>query len=254
MKTKKYTMPVIVMILTLAIWEFCVRFFHISLYVLPAPSKILKAIIENMDVLWMHSVVTLQEAIIGLLISTVLAIVIAIGMDMSKTFKSSIYPHLIVTQTVPVMVLGPLFSIWLGFGLAPKVLIVIFMCFFPIVVSFVDALGQVDKNQINLLRSFGANTFQIYRMVKIPSGAIGLFSGLKVSATYCIGGAIVGEWLSSSAGLGYYMLRVKNGYMLDKVFACVVMIIVWSLLFHLAVSLIEYLAFPHLRKRIGDKK
>ncbi|MCF0106672.1 MAG: ABC transporter permease [Holdemanella sp.] len=255
MKNKhKYTMPVLVMIITLVVWEFCVRFFKISLYILPAPTKIASAIVSDFPVLWQHSMVTLQEAIIGLVISTVLAIIIAIGMDMSKSFKTSIYPHLIVTQTVPVMVLGPLFSIWLGFGLAPKVLIVIFMCFFPIVVSFVDALGQVDLNQINLLKSFGANTFQIYKMVKIPSGAIGLFSGLKVSATYCIGGAIVGEWLSSSAGLGYYMLRVKNGYMLDKVFACVVMIILWSLLLHLLVTFIEYLAFPHLRKKKGEKK
>ena len=169
-------------------------------------------------------------------------------MDLSKTFKTSIYPYLIVTQTVPVMVLGPLFSIWFGFDLLPKVLIVIFMCFFPIAISFTDALGQVDENQINLLRSFGASTFQIYRIVKIPSGALGLFSGLKVAATYCVGGAIVGEWLSSRAGLGYYMLRVKNGYMLDKVFACVLMIIFWSILLNLAVTLLERILFPHLRR------
>ncbi len=244
-------MPVIVMVVAIAIWEFCVRFFEISLYILPAPSKIVSAIIENFGVLMEHSLVTLEESLIGLGISIFLAIVIAIEMDLSKTFKSSLYPFLIVTQTVPVMVLGPLFSIWLGFGLAPKVMIVIFMCFFPITISFCDALGQVDKNQINLLRSFGANNFQIYTIVKIPAGAIGLFSGLKVAATYCIGGAIVGEWLSSSAGLGYYMLRVKNGYMLDKVFACVVIIILLSLLLHLSVSLIEYLAFPHLKKKRG---
>ena len=91
-----------------------------------------------------------------------------------------------------------------------------------------------------------------YKMIKIPSGALGLFSGLKVAATYCIGGAIVGEWLSSSAGLGYYMLRVKNGYMLDKVFACVVMIIIWSILLNLAVTFIEYMVFPHLKK--GKRK
>ena len=253
-KYKRYGMPLLVFVIVIAIWELSVRLLHISLYILPAPSKIIKAMIENFDVLWMHSMVSLEEALIGLAISTVLAIIIAIGMDMSKTFKTSIYPYLIVTQTVPVMVLGPLFSIWLGFGMAPKVLIVIFMCFFPIAISFCDALGQVDKNQINLLRSFGANTLQIYSMVKIPAGALGLFSGLKVAATYCIGGAIVGEWLSSSAGLGYYMLRVKNGYMLDKVFACVVVIIIWSVLLNLAVSLIQYIAFPHLRKRKGETK
>ncbi|MDD7281159.1 MAG: ABC transporter permease [Erysipelotrichaceae bacterium] len=252
MKKKKILIPLVVFICVIFLWEGCVKLFDISLYILPAPSMILKAIISNFSVLWMHSMVTLKEALIGLFISTLLAIFIAIGMDLSKTFKSSVYPFLIVTQTVPVMVLGPLFSIWLGFGMAPKVLIVIFMCFFPIAISFCDALGQVDLKQINLLKSFGANTFQIYKMVKIPAGAIGLFSGLKVAATYCIGGAIVGEWLSSSAGLGYYMLRVKNGYMLDKVFACVVVIILWSILLNGVVTLIEYILFPHLKK--GEKK
>ncbi|MGM9911901.1 ABC transporter permease [Floccifex sp.] len=252
MKKKKILIPLVVFICVIFLWEGCVKLFDISLYILPAPSMILQAIISNFSVLWMHSMVTLKEALIGLFISTLLAIFIAIGMDLSKTFKSSVYPFLIVTQTVPVMVLGPLFSIWLGFGMAPKVLIVIFMCFFPIAISFCDALGQVDLKQINLLKSFGANTFQIYKMVKIPAGAIGLFSGLKVAATYCIGGAIVGEWLSSSAGLGYYMLRVKNGYMLDKVFACVVVIILWSILLNGVVTLIEYILFPHLKK--GEKK
>ncbi|MDO4466760.1 MAG: ABC transporter permease [Bacillota bacterium] len=249
MKKLSISMPLLVFIIVIALWELAVKLFNISLYILPPPSKIFMAIVDNFDVLWAHSLVTLSEALIGLFISTILAIGIAICMDLSKTFKKSVYPYLIVTQTVPVMVLGPLFSIWLGFGMAPKVLIVIFMCFFPIAISFCDSLGQVDKNQINLLKSFKASTWQIYTMVKIPSGAIGLFSGLKVASTYCIGGAIVGEWLSSSAGLGYYMLRVKNGYMLDKVFACVVMIILWSVLLNLSCSLIQYLAFPHLRKK-----
>ncbi|WP_305151229.1 ABC transporter permease [uncultured Dubosiella sp.] len=120
--------------------------------------------------------------------------------------------------------------------------------FFPIAVSLTDALQKVDPKQIDLVKSLGANVFQVYTLVKIPAGATGLFSGLKVAATYCVGGAIVGEWLSSSAGLGYYMLRVKNGYMLDKVFACVLMVVFWSVLLNLGVSLLEKLCFPYLRK------
>lgn len=245
---KKYTkimMPILTLLLALMIWELCVRVFDISLYLLPAPSRIATSIIENANVLWTHALVTLQEAIIGLVIATALAVAIAIGMDLSKTFKHSIFPHLVVTQTVPVMVLGPLFTIWLGFGLAPKVLIVVFMCFFPIAISFCDALGSVDQHQINLLKSFGAKRWQLYTLVKIPAAAPALFSGLKVAATYCIGGAIVGEWLSASAGLGYYMIRMKNGYMLDKVFACVIVIIALSLLLHGVVVVLEKFLCPH---------
>lgn len=252
--SRKVVMPLLVFVAVILVWELYVRIGGISLYILPAPSKIIKTLFENIDVLLQHSFVTLEESILGLVISTLFAIGISICMDLSKTFKTSIYPFLIVTQTVPVMVLGPLFSLWFGFDLLPKVLIVIFMCFFPIAISFTDALGQVDQKEINLLRSFGANTLQIYRIVKIPSGAIGLFSGLKVASTYCVGGAIVGEWLSSKAGLGYYMLRVKNGYMLDKVFACVLMIIFWSIVLNLLVSLLEKIMFPHLRRGENNER
>ncbi|MCR0206241.1 ABC transporter permease [[Clostridium] innocuum] len=246
-------MPLFTLLLVLAVWEGCVRIFAIDLYILPAPSKIVQALFTNREVLWMHSLVTLQEAVAGLLIATLLAVVIAIGMDVSQIFKHSIFPHLVVTQTVPVMVLGPLFSIWLGFGMAPKILMVIFMCFFPVVIAFCDALGKVDEHQISLLKSFSAKKWQIYAYVKIPAASTALFSGLKVAATYCIGGAIVGEWLSASAGLGYYMIRVKNGYMLDKVFACVVVIIALSLLLHGAVVLLEAVLFPYAGKKKGRK-
>ena len=241
MKRKELWMPVAVAI----IWEFCVRFFQIPLYLLPAPTDIIEALIENRDVLFSHALVTLTEAVIGIVIALIFAILTAIGMDLSRTFRNSIYPHLVVTQTVPVMVLAPLFSIWLGFGIAPKVMIVIFMCYFPITVSFADGLAQVNQKQINLLKSFQASTFQIYTMVKIPAALSSLFSGLKVAATYCIGGAIVGEWISSSAGLGYYMLRVKNGYMLDKVFASVIVVILLSLLFNACVDLAKKRLCPH---------
>lgn len=253
-KHQKLIMPMVTLCLTFCLWEGCVKWFQIPLYVLPAPSKIVMAIIKQWDLLWMHSIVTLKEAILGLLAAILLAMVIAICMDRSKTFRLSIFPHLVVTQTVPVMILGPLFAIWLGFGMAPKILMVIFMCFFPIVIAFADALQEVDQNQVNLLKSFGANKWQIYRYVKIPAAATALFSGCKVAATYCIGGAIVGEWLSASAGLGYYMIRVKNGYMLDLVFATVVVIILWSLLLHLSVVWIERLVFPYTKKRKGRTK
>lgn len=249
-KNQRFLLPALVFVIVIGAWELYVRVFDISLYILPSPSKVIEALVENWDVLMMHSMVTLEEALIGLAISVVFAIIISIGMDLSRTFRASLYPYLIVTQTVPVMVLGPLFSIWFGFDLLPKVLIVVFMCFFPIAVSLTDALKQVNPKQINLVKSFGANLMQVYSLVKIPAGAIGLFSGLKVAATYCVGGAIVGEWLSSSAGLGYYMLRVKNGYMLDKVFACVLMIIFWSILLNFVVSLLEKICFPRLRKRV----
>lgn len=239
------------MVLVLTVWEGAVRLLNVPSYVLPAPSAIAYAVVADLPNLWMHSMVTLQEAVWGLLIAAALAVFIAIAMDLSSSVYFSLFPYLVVTQTVPVMVLGPLFTMWFGFGLTPKILMVVFMCFFPIVIALSDALKQVDVNQMNLLRSFGATKLQQYTYVKLPAAATALISGMKVSATYCMGGAIVGEWLSASAGLGYYMIRLKNGFMMDKLFACVIVIILWSLILNLAVSLMERVLFPYKRKRKG---
>ncbi|MDT2012373.1 ABC transporter permease [Carnobacterium divergens] len=250
MKKKTLVYPLVTFLAILMIWEMLVSIGGIPLYILPAPSKIMKTLFENRWVLAMHGVVTLTEATIGLVIASILAFGMALIMDASQTIKFSIYPHFVVSQTIPVMILGPLFSIWLGFGMAPKIVMVILMCFFPMVVSFSDALGKVEVAQLNLLKTFGASKGQLYRLVKIPAAIGGFFSGLRVAATYCIGGAIVGEWLNASAGLGYYMIRVKNGYMLDKVFACVVVIILLSLFMNGVVKLLEKLVYLKRGKRI----
>ena len=250
-RNRQYILPMITMVLVLSIWEGAVRLLELPSYVLPAPSAIAYAVISDLPNLWMHSMVTLQEAVWGLLIAAALAVFIAIAMDLSSGVYFSLFPYLVVTQTVPVMVLGPLFTMWFGFGLTPKILMVIFMCFFPIVIALSDALKQVDVNQMNLLRSFGASKLQQYTYVKLPAAATALISGMKVSATYCMGGAIVGEWLSASAGLGYYMIRLKNGFMMDQLFACVIVIVLWSLMLNLAVTLMERALFPYKRKRKG---
>lgn len=246
---KNIWVPTIVFLIIIAIWEVGVRIKDIPLYILPAPSKIFSALISESSILFMHGMVTLKETAIGLIISTILGIILAIIMDKFELFRTASYPIMVVSQTVPVIVLAPIFIIYLGFGMAPKILIVTLMCFFPIVISFADGMKQVDINQVNLARLFGASSLKIYSLVKIPAAAPSLFSGLKVAATYSITGAVVGEWLSSNSGLGYYMMRVKNGFMLDKVFACVVVIVLLSLFMNGCVKLMQYFLMPHMRKK-----
>ncbi len=245
---KNIWIPTLVFIAILVFWELGVKVSHVPLYILPAPSKIFSALISERALLFMHGMVTLKETAIGLFIAVVFAIILAIVMDKFELFRTAIYPIMVVSQTIPVIVLAPIFIIYLGFGMAPKILIVVLMCFFPVAINFADGMRQVDINQVNLAKLFGAGTLKIYTMVKIPAASSSLFSGLKVAATYSITGAVVGEWLSSNSGLGYYMLRVKNGFMLDKVFACVVVIILLSLLMNGCVKLLQYFLMPHLRK------
>ncbi|QHI71591.1 ABC transporter permease [Aminipila terrae] len=245
---RKIYVPTVVFIIILGIWEMAVRISGIPLYILPAPSKIFYALIAERNMLFMHGMITLKETAIGLVIAVIAGIILAIVMDKFELFRTATYPIMVVSQTVPVIVLAPIFIIYLGFGMAPKILIVVLMCFFPIVINFADGMKQVDINQINLARLFGAGSLRTYSMVKIPAAAPSLFSGLKVAATYSITGAVVGEWLSSDSGLGYYMLRLKNGYMLDKVFACVVVIVLLSLFMNGCVKLLQYILMPNLRK------
>lgn len=249
MKKMTRAAPVLVILILLGIWELAVRLAHIPLYVLPSPSAVIRTLAEELPTLMGHTGITVLEALVGMGISFVVGIIIGILIDAMPLFKSCIYPILVVTQTVPVIVLAPIFIIYMGFGYAPKILTVVLMCFFPIVVSFSDGLGQMDAGYLNLIRTYGGSKWQLYRIVKIPSAMISLLSGMKVAATYSISGAVVGEWIASQSGLGYYLIRAKNGYMLDKVFACVVMIILLSLLMNGLVKLFGYVVLPMRRKR-----
>ena len=223
--------PILFLASLLVIWELACKLFSIPLYVLPSPVQVIQSLFTESATLSHHAAVTVMESVIGILLSLILAIVLGILMDCFPLVRQGIYPLLVVTQTVPMIVLAPILIIYMGFGIAPKILTVILMCFFPIAVSFSD----------------GASRLSAYRLVKIPAAIPALLSGLKVSATYSISGAVVGEWIGAQEGLGYYLLRVKNGYMLDRVFACVLIIIILSLCMNGLIRIYQHFALPYLK-------
>ncbi|WP_302261879.1 ABC transporter permease [uncultured Clostridium sp.] len=239
--------PILFLASLLVIWELACKLFSIPLYVLPSPVQVIQSLFTESATLSHHAAVTVMEAVIGILLSLILAIVLGILMDCFPLVRQGIYPLLVVTQTVPMIVLAPILIIYMGFGIAPKILTVILMCFFPIAVSFSDGLAQVDEEYVHLVRSYGASRLSAYRLVKIPAAIPALLSGLKVSATYSISGAVVGEWIGAQEGLGYYLLRVKNGYMLDRVFACVLIIIILSLCMNGLIRIYQHFALPYLK-------
>ena len=239
--------PILFLASLLVIWELACKLFSIPLYVLPSPVQVIQSLFTESATLSHHAAVTVMEAVIGILLSLILAIVLGILMDCFPLVRQGIYPLLVVTQTVPMIVLAPILIIYMGFGIAPKILTVILMCFFPIAVSFSDGLAQVDEEYVHLVRSYGASRLSAYRLVKIPAAIPALLSGLKVSATYSISCAVVGEWIGAQEGLGYYLLRVKNGYMLDRVFACVLIIIILSLCMNGLIRIYQHFALPYLK-------
>lgn len=249
---RKKSTPIFVILAFVLFFEALVRIFDIPMYIFPAPSRVVHTLFLELPVLYSHIGITLLEAVLGIIISLVLALVLGIAMDLFPMVRHGIYPLLVITQTVPMIVLAPIFIIYMGFGIAPKILTVVLMCFFPIAISFSDGLSQVNQDYVHLVHSYGAGWFCTYWIVKIPAALPSLLSGLKVAATYSISGAVVGEWIGAQKGLGYYLLRVKNGYMLDKVFACVLVIVCLSLCMNGLIHLFQWIFMPYLRKSTAN--
>ena len=169
-------------------------------------------------------------------------------MDRFKWLYKAIYPILVVTQTIPTIAIAPLLVLWMGFGMAPKITLVVITTFFPIVIGLLTGFEGVDPDAINLMRAMGANRYQIFRYVKFPNAIASFFSGLRISSAYAVVGAVVSEWLGGFEGLGVYMTRVKKAYAFDKMFAVIVFISAISLILMGIVSLLERAAMPWTKK------
>lgn len=225
-------------------------------YMLPSPIDVVKAFADNFSIMMKQAAVTLQETLYGLLIGIAIAFVIASLMDRFTIINKALYPVLVVTQTIPTIAIAPLLVLWMGFGMAPKITLVVITTFFPIAIGLLNGFQSVDEDAINLMRSMGARRLQIFRIIKLPNATASFFSGLRISAAYAVVGAVVSEWLGGFEGLGVYMTRVKKAYAFDKMFAVIVFISAISLVLMGIVVLLEKISIPWVHKKeiSGDKK
>lgn len=241
-KEKLY--PLSFLVALVLIWQALCSFNIVPSFMLPSPCDVVSAFFENGSDLLYNSGQTLMEAFTGLIIGIGLASVLAVLMDSFGFLYKAGYPLLIVTQTVPTVAIAPLLVLWLGYGAAPKIVLVLITCFFPISVGLLDSFRSVDPDAVNLLRTMGAGKFQIFRHIKLPYALSGFFSGLKISVSYSIVGAVVAEWLGGDVGLGVYMTRARKSYAFDKMFAVIFIIIILSLFLMWLVSKIEKTVMP----------
>lgn len=214
---------------------------------LPSPIQVVKELFTDLPTILRHAVVTLQEAFYGLCIGVVLAFVMATLMDHFRILNKALYPIMIITQTIPTIAIAPLLVLWMGFYMAPKITLVVITTFFPITVGLLDGYKSVDKDSIDLMRAMGASKVQIFFHVKLPAALPQFFSGLKISASYAVVGAVISEWLGGFEGLGVYMTRVSKAYAFDKMFAVIIFIVIISLLLMFTVNLIKTISLPWLR-------
>lgn len=247
---------ILIMAAILGAWEAYVQIFDVQKWLLPAPSAIAKALVDDSGLLATNTVVTLYEVVIGFGVALTSGVILASAIVLSKTIERAIYPFLIASQTIPIIVIAPLLLIWIGYGLAPKVIVVALIAFFPIVVNMADGLKSVDPDTMNLLRTFGANRWQIFIKVQVPTSMPFLFSGMRVAMAVSVIGAVIGEWVGSSQGLGYLMIRSKPQFLTERVFASIAILSVMGVGFFMLVGLAERLSIPwwHNARKAGQSK
>ena len=217
-------------------------------FMLPSPVDVVKAFVTDIGTLCSHAGYTLLEALVGMAISILLGFGAAWLMDRFTYVKKALYPILVITQTVPSIAIAPLLVLWFGFGLSPKIILIVIVCFFPLAVGFLDGFASADEDEIKLLRSMGASNIQIFRHLKIPHSMPHFFAGLKVSSSYCIVSAVISEWLGGTNGLGVYMTRVRKSYAFDKMFAVIILTSALSILLMWLISLLEKKLMPYLKE------
>ncbi|MEK7494987.1 MAG: ABC transporter permease [Patescibacteria group bacterium] len=236
---RKYHWSFVLIILLLIFWEIYVRIGFINVRILPPPSHIFEALFSHWNNLLPHVLQTFLETVIGFLLATVLGFVTAIFLDISSKINKTIYPLLIISQTVPIIALAPLLLLWFGFGILPKIIIVVLYCFFPIAIAGAGGLFQTKKQFMKLLMSMDATYWQGLVLVRLPSSLPSFFSGLKIAATYSVAGAIVGEFVGAYQGLGVYMQQAANSYSISLIFASIFLTIILSFIILKTVMIIE---------------
>ncbi len=212
----------------LAGWEAYARLSGVEEIVLPAPSAILDALYDDRVLLWSNFTVTAGEIGLGMLVAIAFGLVCAVTIHLSRALRRALYPLLVGSQTIPVVLVAPLLVAWWGFGIVPKLAIVALICFFPIVVSTLDALERVDADLGKLMRTFGASRWQTFRMVEAPAALPGLLTGAKLSVAVGATGAVFAELAASDAGLGNLMIKAIPNFETARAFAAVLILTVFS--------------------------
>jgi ABC-type nitrate/sulfonate/bicarbonate transport system permease component len=242
---RRVVWPALVLIGLIVLWEILVRADTSKTRVIPAPTEIVAALIRTREtLLTRHIPITLLETLLGLTIALTLGLGLAALLDLSRPLKRALYPLLVISQTIPIVAIAPVLILLFGFGIEPKVTVVVLFCFFPITVATVDGLTATDPDLVALLRAIGASRGQIWRKVRLPAALPSLFSGLRIAATYSITGAVVGEYVTSQYGLGQYLRSAYSSGQIDQGFAAVVVASLLSIGLVAVVTLVERLALP----------
>lgn len=236
--------PVSVTVALLAVWQLATSVFSIPPYLLPAPTAIVHAMQINSAVLLKESVGTTIEILLGFALSVVVGIPLALAIYLWRPFARSVYPLLVSSQAVPKVAVAPLFLVWFGFGLLPKVLIAFLIAFFPVVINTAMGLASLEREKIYLAQSMGLGAIATFFKIQLPNAMPSIFAGLKISITFAVVGAVVGEFVGGQGGLGYLLLIANGNMDTALLFAGIVALTVLGVVLFLLIGLAERLVLP----------
>lgn len=244
----RWGLPTLTFVVTIALWQTAVVLLDIKPYILPAPTAMFERLFANVSILWDATLITGTEVLLGFLLAAVISIPLAYAIASVRLVEIAFYPLIVVLQTIPKIAVAPLFIVWFGFDMLPKVLLTFLLCFFPILVDTMTGFKSLDPRLLYITKSMGANALQTFRYVRVPAAIPFIFSGLKVAVVMAVTGAIVAEFIGSNGGLGYVLLRASSLLDTALIFAVLVALSILGLVFSTAVELLERLVAPWQRK------
>lgn len=233
--------PVALTAAVLIAWEAAIRLFKVSTFVLPAPTAIVASLLENQAQLAVAAQATAVEVLFGFVLAAIVGAAVALVIVRFERFGRALYPLIVLFQNVPKVALAPIFILWFGYDLAPKVLLIVVIAFFPVAIDMLAGLQSVEPSFVSLMRSVGASNSKILLRVRIPHSLPYLMAGLKVAITFSVIGAIVGEFAGANKGLGYVIQFASTQLDTPLIFAALVVVSVLGLVFYYVVEIAERL-------------
>jgi ABC-type nitrate/sulfonate/bicarbonate transport system permease component len=248
----KIAAPLLALLLFLGIWEIYVEAGGVSPLVLPAPHAIAQALWVDRGTLASNLWVTAREILLGILAAGALALLTATAIHLFTLVRYALYPLLVASQAVPVVIIGPVLTVWLGFGLLPKLAIIALVSFFPLVVTTLAAIERVDPELLKLMHSFDAGRWRTFRLVELPAALPGLVTGAKLAAVFSVIGAVFAEWSGSSSGLGYLLNVTVANLEIAEAFAAAVVLALFAVALFMLLTAVERRALPWANRQQFD--
>lgn len=245
--------PLLAIVILIALWQLVVTVTGVPRYILPAPLAVGRALIAERELLAHHAITTVIEILGGLIGGVLLGLMTALSLARFRPLRRTLLPLLLVSQAIPLFALAPILMLWLGYGLGPKILMAMIIIYFPVASTGYDGLRQTPQGWLDLARTFGLNRRQVLFRVQLPAALPSLASGLRMAASAAPIGAVIGEWVGASRGLGFLMLNANARLQIDVMFAALVVLVVFAILLYFGVDALLRLAMPWHRDGVATE-